>query len=871
MFSKIISSTCLSELLFNNLSDIAVKEFIGTTCTTDVISSILSSELSSSVMIINTNLNVVSDQAAFLILMSRWALDLGYDVLGTMANMSLIEYSDKLELQSVRICVCGGCPGTGSLTYKDCGPHIQRELTQLEKLSFLRSLSDDCFESMRAVDLITESFYDRKSAMISLVASSDYRGIVRLNACGCGSCNSFDVYLELGQFSHVTRTPGGFWLTKLTAENCKVPFVTDFQWLDVFQNVIVMDPGCDLEWYKVELPLYSKSLRMILKECGVDAGDFQKLMANTKCFKKFNKKYGMRTMLKLTITYNMWAEIQDLPRIRAFCYNDKRLIKQASEFLTITGLNKPIAEKAGDRGALVKDIKSAVLEIGVVEVPLPVKDKPVVKQMIFSEVFTKMMEEMELEDPFECLEKKSPGLKDLYMRTMCDNIEKLPLEIDKYTEKMAIKKANQEPDRGWLTGEGFLPDYTDQAFQEFGRLTTFGMDNQKEIKRFLKEVPGVRHVTNESLLKKEFSMELVPKSKFEHEDLAECDDPPVQAPLRKHELMRYNNWQTVEKAYLKKGVRIGLKPIFGLTTAEEYANEIVKNTSIPLEDALEIYSWNEIVIKERQHRAPKPFSAGKGVCKVYKKRIKRQQLEIPFRVHRELELNKMHIERELMQIDARFEEKKVNFLKSSLGVPLDPRKESEFMRPKPLNNRLMITDNHVEMEKALVPNKGIVLSNKFTNFVRQKFREDINPFLRENGYEIGADYKLKKVGRAIESLERMAKEVSDIVRGIGPRAGFKYDRIMEEYIAEHGGEPNPLSNLYDRCVKHFNQALLKQIRNRRNFSRMILLTDDDKAKLIVGLSCKEYGLIKTIKDDKKLRATEVRKICSKFFRHECFG
>jgi hypothetical protein len=834
-----------------------------------VVNSILCSELETSVEIENLNADVISDQAAFLILLSSWASDLGYDLLNTMENMSLSDYGRNLRLRSVRLCVCGTCPGTGSLTYLNCGPYIERELTQPEKLSFLKSISNECSESMRTVELINESFYDGRAAMLSLTTLSDYRGIVRLNACGCESCDGFDVFLELGETTHVTKEPKGIWLTRLTAENCGIPFSTDYQWLDVFQNVIVLDANHELGKHKTELPLYSKSLRMILDECEVSPADFQKVMANTKCFKKMNKKYGMRKMLKLVITYNLWAKIQDLPRIKTFIYNDKRLFKQASEFLFLNGLDKPIQEEAGDRRALVSDIRSASLNIGTIEVPLPVKQEPKVKEIVFSEVFTQMMEELDENDPFECLEKKNPGLKDHYMRTICDNVERLPLEMEQYLEKAKRERAlinTRIHDNNVLDLK-----YNLKMVNEFTHLTMHQMDNKKEIDRFLKDYPEIGTVNNAAAISKELSMKVLPNSSFSHEDLAECDNPPEIKPLKKHELQRFNNWENVESAYKRKGVKIGLKPIHGITTAEEYANEIVKNTSIPLEDALEIYSWNEIIIKERQHRAPKPTVAGSGTCKVYKERIKRHQLEIPFRVYSELKLNKGHIKQEKFRINVIYEEDKREFLRKALGKPMDPRDEMEFEKPPEINNKLVSTDRHVEMEKALIPNKGLVLNNKFTKFVRQKFRELYNPYLKLYNYQINADYRVEKIGYSIENKEFIIRELKEIINGFGPYSNFNYDRIMAMYIEEHGGEANPLSNLYDRCVKHFNQTLLKTIRNRRNFSRMILLSNDDKAKLVVGLACKEYGLIKTVKDQKKLRATEIRKICSKFFRHECFG
>jgi hypothetical protein len=817
----------------------------------------------------NLNTDMISDQAAFLILLSSWALDLGYDLLNTMENMSLTEYSRNIRLRSVRLCVCGACPGTGSLTYLDCGPHIERELTQLEKLSFLKSISKECSESMRAVELINESFYDRRAAMLSLTALSDYRGIVRLNACGCGKCDGFDVFLELGETTHVTRKPNGIWLARLTTEGCDVPFSTDYQWLDVFQNVIILNTNYELERHKTELPLYSKSLRMILEECEISPADFQKVMADTKCFKRMNKKHGMRKMLKLVITYNMWAKIQDLPRIRTFIYNDKRLFKQASEFLHLNGLDKPIQEEAGDRRALVSDIRSASLSIGTIEVPLPVKQEPKVKEIVFSEVFTQMMEELDSSDPFECLEKKNPGLKDLYMRTICDNVERLPLEMEQYQEKAEKERAPIN----MRMHDNYVADlkYNLKMVNEFTHLTMHQMDNKKEIDRFLKDYPESGTLNNADTISKDLSMKVLPSSSFSHEDLADCDDPPEIKPLKSYELKRFNNWENVESAYRKKGVKIGLKPIHGITTAEEYANEIVKNTSIPFEDALEIYSWNEIIIKERQHRAPKPTVAGSGICRVYKERIKRHQLEIPFRVNSELMLNRGHIEQEKFRIDVTYEKDKREFLRKALGKPIDPRDEMEFEKPPEINNKLVVTDRHVEMEKALIPNKGLVLNNKFTKFVRQQFRELYNPYLKLYNYQINADFRVEKIGYSIENKEFIIRELKEIINGFGPYSNFNYDKIMAMYIEEHGGEANPLSNLYDRCVKHFNQSLLKTIRNRRNFSRMILLSNDDKAKLVVGLACKEYGLIKNIKDQKKLRATEIRKICSKFFRHECFG
>jgi hypothetical protein len=871
MFSKIVSSTCLSELLFCDLDCKTVRNFIGATSNSDVITSILSSELSASVMIENTNADPVSDQASFLILLSRWAYDLGYDVLNTMESMSLLDYSDNIHLRSVRLCMCGSCAGSSPFTYQDCGPYIEQDLTVLDKIRFLKSVSEECRENIKSVDLITESFYDRKSAMMSLVVSSGYRGLVRLNACGCNTCQGFDVYLELGEVSHVTKSPGGIWLTRLTTDICKMPFVTDYQWLNVFQNVIVVEPNSILEWYKTELPMYSEGLRMILEECGISAADFQKVMADTKYFKKLNQKYGMRKMLKLTITYNMWAEIQDLPRIRTFIYNDKRLLRQASEFLFITGLDKPIHEEAGERGILVKDIKSAVLEVGVIDFPLPVKEEPQVKPMVISEVFTKMMDELEAEDPFECLEKKKPGIKDLYMRTMMDNVERLPLEIEEYNKKTIKTYIEEVEGREMTQDENFEHHCNLKAFNEFSKLTTFRMNNQKKVNEFLKESTGMSMETNEKTLCKDYSMKILPESEFKHEDMAECDDPPAPKPMRSYELARFNNWEKIEQSYAKKGVRIGLKPIYGITTAEEYANEIVKNTSIPLEDALEIYSWNEIIIKERQHRAPRMTVSGPGVCQVYTKRIKRHQLEFPFRVHSELILNEVHIKQEKVKIEWQYEEGKRSYLMKALGVSADPKEEAEFEKPKELNDKLVATDNAAEMERALIPNKGIVLSNKFTKFIRQKFRDSVNPLLEAHGYQINMDYRLEKIGYARESRSTVAGEIAEMVRRLSQYSKFTYDKVMDDYVAEHGGEANPLSNLYDRCVKHFNQTLLKKIRNRRNFSRMVLLTDDDKAKLIVGLACKEYGLIKSVKIEKKLRATEVRKICSKFFRHECFG
>jgi NACalpha-BTF3-like transcription factor len=408
-----------------------------------------------------------------------------------------------------------------------------------------------------------------------------------------------------------------------------------------------------------------------------------------------------------------------------------------------------------------------------------------------------------------------------------------------------------------------------QAFNKFYNLTGTHYGTKEEIEEFMVSKDSGR-MTNEELLRTRYKMDIMPKSEFTHAAMSECtgSEHEVEFVLKIDEV----NWGVRQRMFQSEK-RCNIPKMQGCETKEDYVNLIMDKVKVSREDAIAIYDANEekirtnasgkaFMMREKKLKARKRNQ----VCEVYKKRIKRHQLEYPFRVHKEANEVEAMRKQEVYRVQLENKKKKREYLGKALGIPEGAREKMVFEEKPELNNQLALTDHSAEMERALIPNKNVVLSNRFTNFVRQKYREFVNPFLEQHGYHISSSYKLIEIGYCFQGLPYLIENLRHLAYNGGGTKPFDYDTLMEMYLEEHGGEKNPLSNLFDRCLKHFNQTILKRIRNRRNYSRIVLLSDEDKAKLIVGLACKEYGLMKPLKDKKQLRATELRKICSQFYR-----
>jgi len=195
------------------------------------------------------------------------------------------------------------------------------------------------------------------------------------------------------------------------------------------------------------------------------------------------------------------------------------------------------------------------------------------------------------------------------------------------------------------------------------------------------------------------------------------------------------------------------------------------------------------------------------------------------------------------------------------------RKDTEgvkIQRTKDKKNHQNILLNNT----ALVEGKIDHVSG-FSAYIRKKFVDFVNKRLIDgSGYHMGYDFKMVRVkyltgvwtpGYLINSLrERIMKE--DF---------FEYTNLEKEYMA-FVGVTSPLNkkHLYNNIIKGFNNLILKRIRNRKSFTRLMTLSDEEKANIVLTLTCRDFSYVTQIKKLKDVRATEVRRILSCLERKE---
>jgi hypothetical protein len=654
--------------------------------------------------------------------------------------------------------------------------------------------------------------------------------------------------------------------------------VTDYAWADVFNNVIIKEAR-DIPNYKIDLPMYAKEIKMILQECGVEPEDFQELLRNTRFYKILNKKYGMRKMLKLTLMYNTWAGCVGVPKIKTWAYNDAKLKDQCHKFLHENNLLEVEGVEEGtiDCRVLSDDIKFIMMDAILPKVEPPILVTPKIEELKVSEILPELMEELETAKAFECLNKEDESVEQEFMSNLMENIEKTPMMFNEYSQRELI------PFREIAHFDGIADK--DTLCRDRGIVMT--MDKLKEIMR--KYNPAGERIekfladksydslsrTSADCLYRSFPFKIMDKDRFiHHKNTCDLSEEIVEevAPV-----VYRNSSDRLKKSYLKNGVQANILIEKSFTTLDEYKNMLDKIAGdIPKEDVEKIFAWNANYLTQAFSRATKVPKKAKAKtvesCKVFKERMKRHEIEIPLRVHYEQVKREGEIYAEKKITERDNKESKKQFILSAVGLKEEFNGVFNLEEKRPNFPKILSkTENSNELVVAtdsLTTDVKVYHVNRFIQFVRQRFIELANDQLIHTGYGLSNEFKIVKAGRRELGIDYTPDKIEEIRRHVlrGGKA-LDYDEMMAEYVEKHLNTGNEnLKNLYHRCVKAFNQILSKRLKNRRNFSRLALLSDDDKVRMMVGFSCCEYGLIDKVKKSTCVRATEIRKLCSGFMK-----
>jgi len=206
---------------------------------------------------------------------------------------------------------------------------------------------------------------------------------------------------------------------------------------------------------------------------------------------------------------------------------------------------------------------------------------------------------------------------------------------------------------------------------------------------------------------------------------------------------------------------------------------------------------------------------------------------------------------------------------SILGLELDvERKESKGVS-------IVKTSKHkTNFQSIILDNKAITEGTidhvaGFSAFIRKRFVDFVNSKLVDgSGYHLGYDFKMSQV-KYLMGVWDPSTLINMLRSRIAKDDFFNYDQLEKEYL-EKVKIDKPLNkrNLYNNVVKAFNKLILKKIRNRKSFTRLLTLSDEEKFNLVLTLSARDFDYSKQMKTTKTIRSTEVRRILSCLERNE---
>jgi hypothetical protein len=385
-----------------------------------VIDAILDSDTDEICSCINLNDDKISREAAIKIKLCQWAHELGYDFEGKFIALRLLDYSNRIKIDVARV--------GGIATLKKYGTLVE-ELTSQDKENLLRCCSQEVLRFILSYEKVSANAHPLGSALDSIVHGNDFKGFVRPNVCGCNRCESKDLYLSFFNYqTHVSFSPSGLRIAKLTLEDCSEPFVTDYSWMTILNNVIYHRTE-NTVWYKDVKPLYSEELRFILDKFSLTVEDYLNLLTVHKAFAPLNKKFGVRHMMRFTMVYNSWASRRGLSKVRSNVYNDPRVRKQADAIL-LEMENNVVPYRGQEDGVvfstneeMINAINAFVSEGILTEVDLPPKREFPKTGSFVSEWYTNFMEKIEKWGKKSCLEKDSPAAMEALRAQAVQNLE----------------------------------------------------------------------------------------------------------------------------------------------------------------------------------------------------------------------------------------------------------------------------------------------------------------------------------------------------------------------------------------------------------------------------------------------------------------
>jgi hypothetical protein len=394
--------------------------FLGITPARGIIDAILDSDTDETCSCFNFNDEKLSREASIKIKLCQWASELGYDFDNKFQALHLSAYSNLIKLDVARV--------NGLATLKSSGTLIE-ELTGEDKDYLLRCCSGEVLKFILSYEKICDNSYPIRASLDSLVYGKDFKGLIRPNVCGCNDCDSKKLYLSFFDYqTHVSFTPSGLEVAKLTLENCPEPFVTDYSWMTLLNNVIYRKTRHTV-WYKDVKPLFSEELRFILDKFSLTVEDYLNVLSVHKAYAPLNKKFGVRHMMRFTMVYNSWASKRGLSKVRSNVYNDLRVRKQADAIL-LEMENKVMPYRGQEDGIVYETneemmdaINSFVADGVLTEVELPPRREFPKSSSFVSEWYTNFMEKIEKWGKNSCLEKDSPAAMEALRKQAVENIE----------------------------------------------------------------------------------------------------------------------------------------------------------------------------------------------------------------------------------------------------------------------------------------------------------------------------------------------------------------------------------------------------------------------------------------------------------------
>jgi len=212
---------------------------------------------------------------------------------------------------------------------------------------------------------------------------------------------------------------------------------------------------------------------------------------------------------------------------------------------------------------------------------------------------------------------------------------------------------------------------------------------------------------------------------------------------------------------------------------------------------------------------------------------------------------------------------KVIGLKDTLkGLELDVgRKDSEGVKIQRIKHKR--NHQNIVLNNAALSEGKIDHISGFSAYIRKKFVDFVNKKLIDgSGYHMGYDFKMVQV-KYLMGVWTPSYLINCLRERIMKEDFFEYTNLEKEYMAFVGvTSPLDKKHLYNNIIKGFNNLILKRIRNRKSFTRLMTLSDEEKANIVLTLTCKDFSYVTQIKKSKNIRATEVRRILSCLERKE---